>query len=247
MPDEPIVNVDEVSEETPLPEVETPQPQPLTAEQESRVAQLVTEQLEAAKETGRREMQGKKDREVADAQRRTRYAEDSLGRVRGRYSELEPEARQTLENEDLRGELNFYRTRDAQEAQERQAITFTQTLNASLLAHLEDLGIDPHDKRIDWANDATDFVQGQSRFNKSVAKIVKEDKSKVHREADEKLAKERKEQGLDSVDTSVPVAVSKGIPTDLTKFREWISGLPQGEYEKLKPDIDKMMAENKIK
>ena len=221
MADDQIVeNTDVPSAETgdAPPEAETPQPQPLSEAQEARVAQLVAEQMEAAKETGRREMQGKKDREVADAQRRARFAEDSLGRVRGKYSELDPEARQTLQNEDLQAEVNFYRTREAQESQERQATAFTQTLNASLLAHLEDLGIDSHDKRIDWANDATDFVQGQTRFNKSVAKIVKEDKSKVHKDADEKLAKERKEQGLDSVDTSIPVGGGLSDAEFLTKF-----------------------------
>lgn len=219
--DNEVVQPDVVPEGTPLPEVETPQPQPLSEAQEARVAQLVAEQMEAAKETGRREMQGKKDKEVAEAQRRARFAEDSLGRVRGRYSDLDPEARQTLESEDLQGEVNFYRTRDAQEAQARQAMEFTQVLNASLLAHLDDLGIDPKDKRIDWANDATDFIQGQSRFNKSVAKIVKEDtttaKSKAQTEAAEKLAKERKEQGLDSVDTSIPVGKTGTLTAEMVK------------------------------
>lgn len=40
---------------------------------------------------------------------------------------------------------------------------------------------------------------------------------------------------------------SGGIPTDKAKFEQWISGLPQDEFEKRSEEINKMMKEGKIK
>ena len=49
--------------------------------------------------------------------------------------------------------------------------TLARALQDSLVAHLEELGIAPDDKRIDWAKDSSDYVQGRRRFDASLAKI----------------------------------------------------------------------------
>ena len=40
---------------------------------------------------------------------------------------------------------------------------------------------------------------------------------------------------------------SGGIPTNIERFREWVAGLSQDEFEKLAPEINKMKREGKIK
>jgi hypothetical protein len=69
--------------------------------------------------------------------------------------------------------------------------------------------IDPSDARIDWATDATNYVERQKRILKSAAKIAKERQTKVQEELSKKLsdditARVKKDLGVDSVDTSTP-------------------------------------------
>jgi len=224
-----------------------PQPQPLTRED---VARMIAEQTEVAK----REIQSAKDKaraEIVEAQRRAGFAESSLARVRGKFEELDPEARQVLENEDLRARVQFFEQRQQQEAIERQRAEYTQSLNQALLGHLSDLGIDPKDERIDWAHDATNLPDGLKRFNKSLAKIAKEGvqatEQKTKQDATDKLAHERKEAGLDSTDTGVPVGVSKGIPTHMDAFRKWVKGLSTEEYAAKQKDIEEMLEKKQIR
>jgi len=214
MADDQIVNEELTStEETVSPEAEPkPQEQPFSDAQTSAIQQLIAEQTGQAKEAGRREMQGIKDREIADAQRRARSAEDAAARVRGRYENLDPDARQALENEDLRAENLAFKQREQQGLFESQRATEEQALVQALMEHLSDMGIDPKDTRIDWAQEATTRAEGLRKFNKSVAQIAKEDASANAKEAEQdakdKLAQERKEAGLDSTDTGTLPGVS---------------------------------------
>jgi len=249
MADDQIVNEELVSETEPVsPEAELqPQGQPLTRED---VTRMIAEQTEVAK----REIQSAKDRaraEIAEAYRGRRFAEDSLGRVRGRYGELDPEGRQVLENEDLRAENLAFRQRQQQEAIERQQSEYTQALSQTLLDHLSDMGINPKDARVDWGHDATNLAEGLRRFNKSVAKIAKEDaqtaEQKAKQDAKDKLAQERKEAGLDSSDTGIPVGVSKGIPTNMVGFRKWVKNLSTEEYAAKQKDIEEMLDKGQIR
>jgi len=212
MADDQIVDEELISTEEPVstevvPEVK-PQEQSLTKED---VTRMIAEQTEVAK----REIQSAKDKakaEVDSAQRRARFAEDSLGRVRGRYENLDPEARQALEVEDLRAENLAFKQRDQQGIIERQRAEEEQSLVQALMEHLSDMGIDPNDKRIDWAIGATTRSEGLRKFNKSMAQITKEDVStnaqKVIQDAKDKLAQERKEAGLDSTDEGTLSGVS---------------------------------------
>ena len=237
MADDQIVNEEQTStEEIVSPEAEPqPQPQPLTR---GEAEQLIAEQLGAAKEAGRREMQGIKDREVGEAQRRARFAEDSLARIRGRYADLDPEARQALEAEEMRGQLGYYQSREAQTVQRDQMMATVNAFEGNISQFITDVGIDPNDKRIDWGDrNSMNLTQRQDTILKSVAKIQKENtkasEGKVSQTIKEEIAKARKELGLDTVDTSTPAApgedLSKLSSTDLIA-----RGLKEGAGKKRK-------------
>jgi len=48
-------------------------------------------------------------------------------------------------------------------------------------------------------------------------------------------------------DSGVTTGGGTGIPTKMTQFKSWIAGLSQSEYEKVAPEVNKMMREGKIK
>jgi len=164
--------------------VETPE---ISAEQ--KMATLI--QTEVAKaialemEKSKRELQSVKDKaraEVESAQRRARLAETTLGTARTKIGEQDPELAKELELQELRAREQGRMTLEQEEQLRQQQTAFAQKLNASLIAHLESLGIDPKDSRIDWASDATEYVQGRSRFDASVAKIIGADKQTMQTE-----------------------------------------------------------------
>ena len=69
-------------------------------------------------------------------------------------------------------------------------------------------------------------------------------------EAIEDVAKElpKKDGGKSlKVDSGKTTGGGGGIPTDATKFRTWVGNLSQKEYEQLRPEIEKMREEGKIK
>ena len=205
MVDDQIVNEGEVSTEGTASTEETPeQEQPLTREQ---VQQLIAEQTEIAKEIGRREMQGIKDREVAEAQRRARGAEGTLARVRSQYGNLDPEVRQTLETEELRARVGHYQSQEADDALYQQAMATVNVFEGNLAQFITDMGIDPNDKRINWGDrNSMNLAQRQDIVLKSVTKIHKENtktaEGKRSQDSKDMEARLRKDLGLDSVDTS---------------------------------------------
>jgi len=226
-------------EEKEEPKVE-PKDQPFSEAQEARMQQLMTE----AKESGRREMQGIKDREVTEANRRARLAESDSTAYKSSFAELDEESRN-------KAELARLQSREVISGQAEQAESYRQQLKDSLVNSLEVMGINPDDKRIDWAENETSLFAGRSKFDASVARIVREDR-KVSEDTQKQTfkdmeAKMRKDLGLDSVVTDVSAGTASGIPTDIEKFKVFVGGLSQTEYEALKPEIDKMQAAGKIK
>ena len=198
-------------------------PAPLTREE---VAQLLDERVEKAS----RHFQSIKDQEVAKVGRELAQERRRSDALETKLSEIDPDTARTLR---LETKEKYYTELEAQQRQE----AYAQQLNANLVAHLESLGIDKDDKRVDWAKDAADYLGGRSRFDASVAKILKENQKATEvkqassfKEMEQKL---RRDLGLDSVDTSVSGGGSvEGIPTDPAKFREWIANISQEEYEK---------------
>ena len=162
---------------------------------------------------------------------RSRPSEDPMTRIRNKYPDLEPDAQSIL-------------ARELSEAhRQRQEEESAKQFNQTLLDQLTDLGIDPKDERVDWGKDASSFNEGFGRFLKSVNKISKADiqaaKDRAKQEASEILSKERKEAGLDSVDTSIPVGISKKTFTaSQIKDRKF--------WEANKEEILKAQAEGRI-
>lgn len=228
------------STETETETEEKSQAQPFTPEQEARIQQLTAE----AKEMGKREMQGIKDREVAEAQRRARLAEGDSQAYKSSFSDLDDETRDKAELARLRG-------REQQQSQQGQWDDFRSNLIQSLQDEASALGIDPNDERIDYAPNEADYFAGRKRFTASISKITKENQKMAEDKQSQTFkdmeAKMRKELGLDSVVTDTSAGVSKGIPTDMTKFREWVADLPDKEYQEKKADIDEMLAKGLIK
>jgi len=69
-------------------------------------------------------------------------------------------------------------------------------------------------------------------------------------EAMEDLAKSLPKKGETQTitpDSGKTIGGGEGIPTNLEQFKKWVETIPQEEYEKLKPQIDKMRASGKIK
>lgn len=239
------VQPEEVSVETalteatpePTPEPE-PLPQPLT---EERMLQILSERDELME----RKLQGTKDKAVSEARReaesRARLAEGKLGAYETSFATLDEDTRKEVELARLRGESALYKQRDKEEATRTQQDAFSKELEGSLTSHLEALGIDPTDKRIDWANDAGDYLSGRGRFDASVAKILKADKTKTDKDLEDRLTqgaeerhrKDRAELGLDSIPTGTPPGGGSEREKRLAQFTADPSSISLDEAEKL--------------
>ena len=196
-------------------------PQPLT---EERIQQLIAEAtqkaIEQGKTLGRREMQGIKDREVADIKRRADLAERrSVAYERG-LGELDEETRARLTQQRLQGENEYYKTREQEEEVRRQQEIYIQQLDQSLKDEVASLGIDPSDKRVDYASDVNipglpGYFEGRKRFSESLTKILKAEKESADKTALDKAearfkqleSEFRKQNGLDSQDTTAQTGV----------------------------------------
>lgn len=203
----PVTVAPAVSEGTPAPVVAPVAPKYLTVEDfEARAAALVAQ----AKETGRREMQSEKDREVSGAIRRARELEIELSTMTDSFKNLDPETLKDIELQRYRGREISQRQLDAEEGN-RQAVEATiNQFYTNLSEHVKELGIDPTNKSLDWGNPAESLTVRQNKFLKSVAKVQK-DQSKVREDAisnrlKDETAKMRKELGLESVDRTPSVA-----------------------------------------
>jgi len=217
-----------------------PEEQPLT---EAKIKEIIGEATKEAK----REIQSVKDKaraEIEAAQVRARLAEETLAGIEG----LDPDATEVAK---LRARDKHYQAREAQAYQRQQMDVFAKNFRANMNQFITEMGIDPNDKGIDWGDDARDYLTKQQRILASVGKLQKESaetlKQRVKQEAEDRVAKERREAGIDSVDTSASMGAGKSIPTDKEALGKWVANLSTEEYEKLKPNIDKMMAEGKIK
>ncbi len=246
---------------TPPGVVTPPSPQPLTTEQEARIQQLIDEAtvkaVEQGKTFGRREMQGIKDKEVGEISRKLRLAEGRAKTYEDSFSGLDDETRQGIELKAAKGQVQYYQSAEQEERARQAQEAYIQRLNESLVSHLESLGVDKDDKRVDWATDAPDYLQGRSKFDASVAKILKEREKQKEVDLETKMNNKfkemdlawRKERGLDSVDTSLSGGGSfDGIPTDASKLGAFVEGLSQEDYEKnYAARIKEMQKQGKIK
>jgi len=201
----------------------------LTPEQEAKVKQMIDDvavkAVAAAEESGRRSLQSSQDRnraEVARAERRARLAEGTLGATHTQLQALDPDVAKEMELAQLRAEKAGRLTLDQEATLAQQQEVQGKALQDSLNAHLAALGIDPNDKRIDWATDSNNYVQGRSRFDASVAQIVKEDKQTMQTGLEQRLKSLETQMtaaGIEanSVTTATPVGVIAGSDAEFMK------------------------------
>mgnify|MGYP001590950775 CR=1 FL=1 len=142
-----------------------------------KIAEAVAKAVTAETERARREIQSTKDKaraEVESAQRRAKLHEDTLGAVRSRLQTADPEVAKELELAELRAKDQARGTFEQEEAQRQAQDAFLSDFYAAQTQFVESLGIDPKDKRIDWAGDASSPLEALKRIQTSVAGIQKE-------------------------------------------------------------------------
>ncbi len=234
--DEQKVQSGSVSEGTESTEVIEPQPQPLTEDiLKQRIDEAVGKALGEQTEKAKREIQSFKDKSKTEFEALVRRANVAETTLQGIVPELDEETRNKLELQRLRGTVAQHQTREQEEEAKRQYDEFHQTFNAQMTEFITESGIDPADKRIDWGKDAKDALEMQHKIHSSVAKIMKEEKKATEEKRSQDLkdleAKLRKDLGLDSVDTSNPVAPKKDVSKMTSK--DWIKeGLKEGQKKK---------------
>lgn len=196
------------SQETP--KTEETKTQPFSDEQETRMQQLIGEATSKAREEGKKEgkseMQGIKDREVADANKRTRAAQNEAASYKTSFGTLDEDTQKDVELARYREQDKYYQSSAQEEAQKQQEAAYYQRMNEGVLSYLEDLGIPKDDKRIDWGAGSQDYIEARKRLDTSVAKIVGSDRKaaegKLNEGFKELESKLRKDLNLDSVDTT---------------------------------------------
>jgi len=182
---------------------------------EERIKKIIAEQFEgqmyrikdSAKTTVRKELD--------EALRRADLAERKAKLYEGSFSDLDEDAKAQLELRKLRSEVEFNKSKEIEERTLKQREEYGQKLEQSLKEEAIALGLDPLDKRIDYANDAPDYFAGRKRFTESTAKLVKENRDNLEKtlkqEAENRFkqfeADFRKKYGMDSQDTTTSAGV----------------------------------------
>jgi len=205
---EPVSVEEPVSEVKPEVEVpkEEPKEQPFSEEQEARMQQLIAQATSTAEEKGRREMQGIKDKEVAEANRRARLAQNEVASYKSSFSGLDEDTQKDVELARYREQDKYFQSTAQEETQKQQQEAYYQRMNETLIEEVKSWGVEPEDKRIDYASDAPDYFTGRRRFSDSLQKVVRENQKKAEEKQTEDFktleSKLRKDLGLDSVDTT---------------------------------------------
>ena len=194
-------------------EGEKPKEQPFNEEQEARIQQMLaqasSEATKQATEAGRRQLQSEQDRNrnaEAKAERRARSAESTTKAYETSFKGLDEETQKDIELGRYREQDKYTQSLAQEDAQRQQETAYFQRMNESLLDEVRTWGIDPDDKKIDFASDAPDYFAGRKRFIGSLQKIVGDNQKQAEETQKQNFAnlesKLRKDLGLDSVDTT---------------------------------------------
>ncbi len=206
---------------------ESKEASPLTAEQASKmIADALAEQ---DRQYGKK-LQSLTDQsaylksQLAEAKQKGDVSHSTLETLKGRVREADPDLLKDVEAAELKTKLSQYERSESDMRIQSQVMEFDKKFHNQLGDLLDGFDIDPADERIDWGTDAKDYLDKQGRIIASLKKIRVEDKKKEKVEQGKKFddfkLSLRKELGLDSVDTSNPVAPKE----DTTKYtpNDWI-------------------------
>jgi len=255
MADDQIVKEDAISEEGEAlqeagkPE-ETSTEQPLTLDAVKQlladgITEATAKAMESGKELGRREMQGKKDQEVAAAQKQARNSEEILARIKARYAQSDPDAYQGILNDEMSGKLRHYEQQETErQSQERAGVTI-KNFEDTMADLISGIGLDPNDKRIEWGDrNSMNLTQRQKAIADSAKKAFQEDSvareekhNKELKEMESRITQKlRKESGVDIHDT--------GSGGGNSSDADFLKGFGSGELPASKANIERY---NKIR
>ena len=228
-----VVQQEQVSQEPVSTTTKTPEkvevkvePQPLT---EQKVADMIAEAtakaVREAKELGKRELQSQQDRNKAELARLERRAQLSEGQSSAALTHLRstnPEVAKEFELAQLRAERDGRTTLEQEEGLAKQQAEFHEKFHTNLNQFITNLGVDPKDKRIDWAEDSQDYLEAQQRILASAAVIQKENIQTIQSSLETRLkaleAKAREETNeANSVETTTSQGVVAGSDAEFVK------------------------------
>lgn len=211
-------------EETPQEESTQIEEQTQEAISDEKIQQLVAEKVEGELYRLKQSLKDTAKREVLEAQRRATLAEGTSAKIKSRLSSYDPDSgqdlNQALEQAENESKLDYYQKWEEEQKQRQAQEAYNQSLNESLEKHLEALGIPRDDKRIDWANDAPDFLTGRNKFDASVARILKENQVVEKKAMDDKLKEIESKLRIDLGLESHEPFTSAGVDTSEASFME---------------------------
>jgi len=206
-------------------EGETPtETQPLTSED---ITRLVQEQVDAKTIELDKKWQSVTDRgikaanvEVKQLKKRAELAEFSMAEV-NKLAVANPQLAQSLRVAQVEAQSRAFKEQDNQANMERMKLEFVDDMKDTL----SNLGVDPEDTRIDWADNAPTPQKRNKAILLSVSKILKDanpaDKKEIDKITKETEQKLRKELDVDSIDntTSMGHTNKSGLPDSVSKAK----------------------------
>lgn len=198
--------------------------EPTEAQPQLSVEEQVAKAMEGQLETFSRKMQSQSDRVLARIQREAEttasVADSALANMDADLDTEVAKPRPRARAQHL-GQLQMRRQ---QEQQMDQAV---EGFDSTLTQYVQSLGIDPNDKNIDWAKDASlpngmpDFQTRQAKILASVGKLQKENAELAVQKAEDRFRELetnlRKELELDKVDTTASAGGGGGSDAEFLK------------------------------
>ena len=153
------------------------------------------------------------NREARDARKKVGAAEASRVAMRETFIKQNPKAKQSIDLADSQARLNYYDTQAREDETRRGEEAHAQQFYGTLRDDIKSRGIDPDDKRIDWAEGDNSYT-AMKKVLSSVAKIEKDEKAtwqtKMEQTMNDKFTQLRKDAGLDSADTTTSSGAGYG-------------------------------------
>lgn len=214
---------------------------PKADELDPKVAEMISKQVAEGIEKERKHFQAIADRDIREHKKRADRATGQARDARANVSAMRTAYRsagaggQAVRTADQDFRDTQFAQQEQEEVQKEQLEKFTEDFETNSRELIEQFGIDPKDERIDWGEDSSDFLQRQKRILSSVAKINAGNQSAFKEKLEERLEdmnrQNRKDQGLDSADDSIPTG-SKRLPTaeaiGKMSYTEWVkAGKPE--------------------
>lgn len=208
------------------------------------IADSTSDAVEKAKDVGRRELQSQQDKNKAEAarlERRAKAAEAALKATQRTLEELDPDAASKAELARYKAQEQELSLTEQQEEALKTQQEFHQQFQNNLTQFITSLGIDPKNEKIDWAEDAKNYLEAQQRVLKSVADIQSES-LKEYKNLEKRLKEDEKEKAEESKReaNSVETTTSQGDVarmSDADFYKKFANGeLPMNKTNKTRAE-----------